>query len=239
MGTYPVLLPVFGIGHRLPVPELDAAAGGMGRHGRVFPAGSAPGTSAPENGGGRLGAGAENVQRHRHIFAHRRDHRPVAQRRNDRVFHLPRLADHPAEAVFAGGVSADLLHLLRAGHVLRRYRHGGRDPDGPGPIRRRQRRRHGGSGHRRVVFRRPLLPGLLQRLAGGRRHGYGAVRQPAPHAPHRLAALFGDAGGLRCAVRSQPAVSPGRGYAGGVVPALRPAALDGAARAADPAAAPV
>lgn len=61
------------------------------------------------------------------------------------------------------------------GHVLRRGGHPGRDPDGLGPLRRRQRGHHGGDHRGRRLLRRPLLAGLLQRHAGGRRHRYQAL----------------------------------------------------------------
>ena len=86
-------------------------------------------------------------------------------------FHLSRPADHHAPDVPAGGVSADQLHLLRSGHVLRRGGHRGGHSDGAGTLRRRGRRRDGGHHHRRGLFRRPLFSGVLQRGAGGGGHG--------------------------------------------------------------------
>lgn len=225
-----MLRPVFRGGGRLSDGGLAADVGHLGGHRGVRRAGSCAACAGAGHGRGRMAAGTENVLRHRHLPADRGHHGPVAQRGHHWIFHLSRPADHHAPDVPAGGVSADQLHLLRSGHVLRRGGHRGGHSDGAGTLRRRGHRRDGGHHHRRGLFRRPVLSGILQRGAGGGGHGHGAGAEPAADAPHRLAAVCGESGGVRGAVRDPPAGGGGRAGAddtGGDIPA---GLVDSAAR---------
>lgn len=103
-----------------------------------------------------VGAGAQDVLAARDLCTDRHDYRPLAQRGNHRVVHLPRPADHHAAAVHSGDVRADVLSVVCAGDVLRRGRYGGDHPHGARALGRGEHGRDGRGDRRRGVFRRPL-----------------------------------------------------------------------------------